>query len=216
MSPRSSCRCTIRTGTRAPAPRSSSGSSPRSSRRSSRPSRVEEIESTSSKARAVSRCGSWGIDLDEAAIELHPGSSRRSTAPEDVGRPRVSSSTSRASPSSSSILKLDPVALTEIVEDQVRFRFARIPGVAQGVRLSTRGTSRAGSGRVGARDPRRVRRTTCRTSARGKLDDRWADARRQYDRRRDPRSGGAQAGRDKATIGRVARRHPSVSTGTCA
>lgn len=96
---------------------------------------VEEIESTSSEgsSRVTVRLA-WGIDLDEAAIELQSRLEQEiDELPEDVGRPRVSKFDIASFPvvilGISS--KLDPVALTEIVEDQVRFRFARIPGVAQ-------------------------------------------------------------------------------------
>lgn len=96
---------------------------------------VEEIESTSSEgsSRVTVRLA-WGIDLDEAAIELQSRLEQEiDELPEDVSRPRVSKFDIASFPvvilGISS--KLDPVALTEIVEDQVRFRFARIPGVAQ-------------------------------------------------------------------------------------
>lgn len=96
---------------------------------------VEQIESTSSEgsSRVTVRLA-WGQDLDQVAIELQSQLEQEiDELPENVGRPRVSKFDIASFPvvilGISS--KLDPVALTEIVEDQVRFRFARIPGVAQ-------------------------------------------------------------------------------------
>ncbi|HVS17368.1 MAG TPA: efflux RND transporter permease subunit, partial [Planctomycetota bacterium] len=96
---------------------------------------VEEITSQSSEG--SSRVGvrfSWGTDLDAAAIELQSRlESESDELPDEVQRPRVS----KFDVSSFPIVilgissKLDPVELTTLVEDQVRYRFARVPGVAQ-------------------------------------------------------------------------------------
>ncbi len=96
---------------------------------------VEEIESESSegRSRVTVRFG-FGVDLDSAAIDLQARIDQEvDELPDEIGRPRVSKFDIASFPivilGVSS--PLDPVALTEIVEDQVRFRFARIPGVAQ-------------------------------------------------------------------------------------
>ncbi|MEM1450534.1 MAG: efflux RND transporter permease subunit [Planctomycetota bacterium] len=96
---------------------------------------VQEIESQSleGSSRVTVRFG-YGVDLDAAAIDLSARIEQElDELPEEIGRPRVSKFDIASFPivilGVSS--KLDPVALTEIVENQVRFRFARIPGVAQ-------------------------------------------------------------------------------------
>ncbi|MEM9800059.1 MAG: efflux RND transporter permease subunit [Planctomycetota bacterium] len=96
---------------------------------------VQELESTSSEGRSrVSVRFSYGVDLDSAAVDLQARVDQEiDEFPEEMGRPRVSKFDIANFPivilGISS--KLDPVALTEIVENQVRYRFARIPGVAQ-------------------------------------------------------------------------------------
>ncbi|MEZ6018834.1 MAG: efflux RND transporter permease subunit [Planctomycetota bacterium] len=96
---------------------------------------VEEIESQSSEgqSRVTVRFG-FGTDLDAAAIDLQGRIEQEiDELPEEIGRPRVSKFDVASFPivilGVSS--KLDPVELTELVEDQIRLRFARIPGVAQ-------------------------------------------------------------------------------------
>ena len=96
---------------------------------------VQEIESQSleGSSRVTVRFG-YGVDLDAAAIDLSARIEQElDELPEEIGRPRVSKFDIASFPivilGVSS--KLDPVALTEIVENQVRFRFARLPGVAQ-------------------------------------------------------------------------------------
>ncbi|QDU68158.1 efflux RND transporter permease subunit [Engelhardtia mirabilis] len=96
---------------------------------------VEEISSESSEGSSTVRVRfSWGTDLDAASIELQAQlESEIDELPEEVGRPRVS----KFDVSSFPVVilgissKLDPVELTALVEDQVRYRFARVPGVAQ-------------------------------------------------------------------------------------
>jgi HAE1 family hydrophobic/amphiphilic exporter-1 len=96
---------------------------------------VEEITSESSEGRSNVRVRfAFGVDLDAAAIDLQARVEQEiDELPEEIGRPRVSKFDIASFPivilGVSS--PLDPVELTEIVEDQVRFRFARIPGVAQ-------------------------------------------------------------------------------------
>ncbi|MDF1799202.1 MAG: efflux RND transporter permease subunit [Planctomycetota bacterium] len=96
---------------------------------------VEEISSESSEGSSrVSVRFAWGTDLDAAAIELQAQlESEIDELPAEVERPRVSKFDVASFPvvilGISS--KLDPVELTMLVEDQVRYRFARVPGVAQ-------------------------------------------------------------------------------------
>lgn len=96
---------------------------------------VEEITSESSEGSSrVSVRFAWGTDLDAAAIELQAQiESEIEELPDGVERPRVSKFDIASFPvvilGISS--KLDPVELTTLVEDQVRYRFARVPGVAQ-------------------------------------------------------------------------------------
>ncbi|MDF1837478.1 MAG: efflux RND transporter permease subunit, partial [Planctomycetota bacterium] len=96
---------------------------------------VEEISSTSSEGSSrITVRFAFGVDLDAAAIDLQAQIDQEiDELPDEVSRPRVSKFDIASFPiviiGVSS--KLDPVALTRLVEDQIRFRFARIPGVAQ-------------------------------------------------------------------------------------
>ncbi len=76
----------------------------------------------------------WGTDIDKAALDVQATiEDEISELPDEVGRPRVSKFDVDSFPvvilGISS--RLDPVELTQLVEDQIRYRFARIPGVAQ-------------------------------------------------------------------------------------
>lgn len=96
---------------------------------------VEEITSESSEGNSTLGVRfAWGTNLDAAAIELQSRiESEIDELPEEIGRPRVSKFDVASFPvvilGISS--RLDPVELTQLVEDQVRYRFARVPGVAQ-------------------------------------------------------------------------------------
>lgn len=96
---------------------------------------VEEITSESSEGSSTVRVRfAWGTDLDAAAIELQSQiEGELEELPEGVERPRVRKFDVASFPivilGISS--RLDPVELTTLVEDQVRYRFARVPGVAQ-------------------------------------------------------------------------------------
>jgi len=96
---------------------------------------VEEIRSESSEGQSTLRVRfTWGTDLDAAAIELQSQiEGELEELPEDIGRPRVRKFDVASFPvvilGISS--RLDPVTLTELVENEVRYRFARVPGVAQ-------------------------------------------------------------------------------------
>lgn len=76
----------------------------------------------------------WGTNLDAAAMDVHATlQDEISELPDDIIGPRISKFDVDTYPvvllGISS--KLDPVELTQTVEDQIRYRFARIPGVAQ-------------------------------------------------------------------------------------
>ncbi len=96
---------------------------------------IEEITSESSEGNSNVRVRfGFGTDLDAAAIDLSSRIEQEiDELPEDITRPQVRKFDIAAFPivilGISS--RLDPVALTTLVEDQVRLRFARVPGVAQ-------------------------------------------------------------------------------------
>jgi HAE1 family hydrophobic/amphiphilic exporter-1 len=76
----------------------------------------------------------WGTEIDKAALDVQATiEDEISELPDEIRRPRVTKFDIDSFPvvllgiSST----LDPVELTQIVEDQIRYRFARIPGVAQ-------------------------------------------------------------------------------------
>jgi len=96
---------------------------------------VEDIMSTSSEGYSTVRVSfAWGTKIDAASIDVQGMlEDEINELPEDVVRPRVRKFDIASFPvvilgiSSN----LDPVELTELVEVQIRYRFARIPGVAQ-------------------------------------------------------------------------------------
>ncbi len=96
---------------------------------------VEEMSSTSSEGSSRVRVTFGpGTDIDTAALDVQTRlEDEISEFPDDIERPRVSKFDIASYPvvilgiSSD----LDPVELTELVEDQVRYRFGRIAGVAQ-------------------------------------------------------------------------------------
>jgi len=76
----------------------------------------------------------WGTDIDAAAIEVQSKiEDEINELPRDVIRPRVSKFDVGSFPvvvlgiSSD----LDPVEMTDLINDEIRYRFSRIPGVAQ-------------------------------------------------------------------------------------
>jgi HAE1 family hydrophobic/amphiphilic exporter-1 len=76
----------------------------------------------------------WGTEIDTAAIDVQGKlEDEINELPDDIVRPRVRKFDIASYPvvvlgiSSN----LDPVELTELIEVQIRYRFARIPGVAQ-------------------------------------------------------------------------------------
>ncbi len=96
---------------------------------------VEELTSQSSEGRSDVRVRfGWGTDIDTAAIEVQSRLEQEmNELPEDIERPQVRKFDVNSFPvvllGISS--ELDPVELTTLVEDQIRYRFSRVPGVAQ-------------------------------------------------------------------------------------
>ncbi len=96
---------------------------------------VEEMTSTSSEGSSNVRVSfAPGTNIDTAAIDVQGRlEDELNEFPDDIAPPRVSKFDIASFPiviigiSSD----LDPVELTELVEDQIRYRFGRIPGVAQ-------------------------------------------------------------------------------------
>ena len=96
---------------------------------------VEEMTSSSYEGNSNVRVTfGWGTNIDAAALDVRATlEDEISELPDDIVGPRVSKFDVDSFPvvilgiASS----LDPVELTEIVEKQIRYRFARIPGVAQ-------------------------------------------------------------------------------------
>jgi HAE1 family hydrophobic/amphiphilic exporter-1 len=96
---------------------------------------VEEITSLSSEGQSTVRVSFvWGTDIDTAALEVQSRlEDEIDELPDDIIRPRVRKFDIASFPV---VLlgiasTLDPVELTELIEDQIRYRFARLPGVAQ-------------------------------------------------------------------------------------
>ncbi|MEJ2461325.1 MAG: efflux RND transporter permease subunit [Candidatus Thiodiazotropha sp.] len=96
---------------------------------------VEELTSTSYEGNSSVKVKfGWGTPLDAVAVDVRATlEDEVSELPDDIVGPRVSKFDVDTFPvvilGISS--KLDPVELTQIVEDQVRYRFSRVPGVAQ-------------------------------------------------------------------------------------
>lgn len=96
---------------------------------------VEELTSTSYEGNSSVKVKfGWGTSIDSAAVDVRATvEDEISELPDDIVGPRVSKFDVDSFPvvilGISS--KLDPVELTQIVEDQIRYRFSRVPGVAQ-------------------------------------------------------------------------------------
>jgi HAE1 family hydrophobic/amphiphilic exporter-1 len=96
---------------------------------------VEEMSSQSSEGSSSVRVSfAWGTDIDTAALDVQAKlEDEIGELPDDIVRPRVSKFDVASFPvvilgiSSN----LDPVEFTQLIERQVRYRFARVPGVAQ-------------------------------------------------------------------------------------
>lgn len=96
---------------------------------------VEEITSESSEGSSNVRVTFvWGTDIDVAAQDIRSRlEDELDELPEDVTRPQIRKFDIASFPV---VLlgigsTLDPVELTELIEEQIRYRFARLPGVAQ-------------------------------------------------------------------------------------
>lgn len=95
---------------------------------------VEEINSTSSEGASRVRISfSWGTDLDAASNDLRDRIDRIITRlPDDIDRPSIRKYDAAAMPilfiGASS--DLDPVQMLNLIEDQVKYRIERIPGIA--------------------------------------------------------------------------------------
>ena len=96
---------------------------------------VEEITSVSAEGRSQVRVTFvWGTDIDVAAQDVRSRlEDELNELPEEVSRPQIRKFDIASFPV---VLlgiasTLDPVELTELIEKQVRYRFARLPGVAQ-------------------------------------------------------------------------------------
>ena len=96
---------------------------------------VEDISSQSSEGNSSVRVSFvWGTNIDTATLDVQTKLEQEiNELPEDVVRPHIS----KFDVSSYPVVvlgissNLDPVELTQLIEDQVRYRFARLPGVAQ-------------------------------------------------------------------------------------
>lgn len=96
---------------------------------------IEEMTSSSSEGESSVRVTFvWGTDIDTAATEVRARlEDELDELPDEITRPQVRSFDVNSFPivllgiASS----LDPVELTTLIEDEVRYRFARLPGVAQ-------------------------------------------------------------------------------------
>ena len=95
---------------------------------------VEEINSTSTEGRSMVRVSfTWGTDLDVAANDIRDRIDRViGRLPEDIERPMIRKFDLSAFPimfiSVSS--NMNPLDLRQLVEDQVKYRLERVPGVA--------------------------------------------------------------------------------------
>jgi len=96
---------------------------------------VEDMTSQSSEGNSSVRVSfAWGTDINTAALDVQSKlEDEINELPDDIVRPRVRKFDIASFPvvllGISS--KLDPVELTQLIENQIRYRFARIQGVAQ-------------------------------------------------------------------------------------
>ena len=95
---------------------------------------VEEISSTSSEGSSNVRVSfAWGTDLEEASNDIRDRVDRMiSSLPDEVDRPRLR----KFDPASFPILilgasaDLDPIQTRRLIDDQIKYRIERVPGVA--------------------------------------------------------------------------------------
>ena len=96
---------------------------------------VEELSSTSEEGRSnVNARFGWDVNADVAAMDVQARmEAELNELPEDVTRPNIH----KFDPNSFPVVvlgvssKLDPIELTSLVDEQIRYRFARLTGVAQ-------------------------------------------------------------------------------------
>jgi len=95
---------------------------------------VDELSSESTEGNSRVRVSfNWGTDLDAAANDIRDRIDRIiSKLPEDVERPTLRKFDLSATPilMVGASARLDPVQLLKLIEDQVKYRIERIPGVA--------------------------------------------------------------------------------------
>ncbi len=96
---------------------------------------VEEISSQSSEGSSNVRLSfNWGVDIDSAALDVRSRlEDEINELPDDIVRPRVRTFDINSFPV---VLlgiasRLDPVELTTLIEEQIRYRMGRVAGVAQ-------------------------------------------------------------------------------------
>ncbi len=96
---------------------------------------VEEVSSESGEGSSRVRARfTWGVNIDTAALELQSRLEQElNELPEDIERPSVSKFDVDSFPvvilGVSS--EMDPIELTELINDELRNRLSRVPGVAQ-------------------------------------------------------------------------------------
>lgn len=95
---------------------------------------VEEITSTSTEGRSIVRCSfAWGTDLDVAANDIRDRLDRAlGRLPEEMERPTIRKFDISSIPIMNMGVASDmsPLELRQLVEDQVKYRIERVPGVA--------------------------------------------------------------------------------------
>ncbi len=96
---------------------------------------VEELTSESSEGNSRVRVRfNWGTDIDTAAIDVQAQlEDEINELPDDIQRPRVSKFDVASFPVVIMGISspMNPVELTSLIENQLRFRLAKVPGVAQ-------------------------------------------------------------------------------------
>lgn len=96
---------------------------------------VETMTSESTEGRSTIRVSfSWGTDIDTAALDLQSKiEDEINELPDDIVRPRIRKFDVNSFPVVMIGISsdLDPVDLTQLIENQIRYRFSRLNGVAQ-------------------------------------------------------------------------------------
>lgn len=96
---------------------------------------VEDMTSETTEGQSTIRVSfAWGTDIDTAALDLQSRiEDEINELPDDVVRPRIRKYDVNSFPVVLLGISspLDPVEMTELIETQIRYRFARLNGVAQ-------------------------------------------------------------------------------------